>query len=98
MKTISGPMLAPVALQFVPISSAAMFPRVAHFPDGRPTRVLEGPFSTLLRRVELPDSALTSTAYAARLRLTPHAHVGHFCRSYATAGSSSSTASQPRLG
>jgi AraC family transcriptional regulator len=33
---------------------------------------------TLLRRVDLPASALTSTAYPPRLRLTPHAHTAAF--------------------
>jgi AraC family transcriptional regulator len=76
MKTaISGPTVAPDALQFDPISSAAMFPRVARLGH---TRALEGPFGTLLRRVELPASALTSTAYPTRLCLTPHAHVAAF--------------------
>lgn len=75
---ISGPTVAQFALQFDPISSAAMFPRVARLPRGRQTRVPEGPFGTLLRRVELPASALTSTAYPPRLRLTPHAHTAAF--------------------
>lgn len=72
---ISGPTVAPVALQFDPVSSAARFPRVARL--GR-DRVGEGPFGTLLRRVELPAAALTSTAYPPRLRLTPHAHTAGF--------------------
>jgi AraC family transcriptional regulator len=38
----------------------------------------EGAFGTLLRRVELPASTLTSTAYPPRLRLPPHAHTGAF--------------------
>jgi AraC family transcriptional regulator len=75
---ISGPTVAPVALQFDPISSAAAFPRVARLPRGSRRRLLDGPFGTLLRRVELPASALTSTAYPPRLRLTPHAHVAAF--------------------
>jgi len=75
---ISGPTVAPLALQFDPISSAAMFPRVARLARGRQARVAEGPFGTLLRRVELPASALTSTAYPPRLRLTPHAHTAAF--------------------
>lgn len=33
---------------------------------------------TLLRRVELPASALTATAYPPRLRLTRHTHTGAF--------------------
>jgi AraC family transcriptional regulator len=79
MKTaIAGPTVAPFALQFDPISSAAMFPRVARLARGSETRVPEGPYGTLLRRVELPASALTSTAYPPRLRLTPHAHVAAF--------------------
>jgi AraC family transcriptional regulator len=78
MKTaISGPTVAPLALQFDPISSAATFPRVARLAR-RQTRVLEGQFGTLLRRVELPASALTSTAYPPGLRLTPHAHTAAF--------------------
>jgi AraC family transcriptional regulator len=78
MKTaISGPTVAPLALQFDPISSAAMFPRVARLARGARARASEGPFGTLLRRVELP-SALTSTAYPPRLRLTPHAHTAAF--------------------
>jgi AraC family transcriptional regulator len=72
---ITGPTVAPVALQFDPISSVAMFPRVARLAQ---TRVPEGPFGTLLRRVELPASALTAAAYPPRLRLTPHAHTGPF--------------------
>src|SRR3954454_18399811 len=72
---ISGPTVAPVALQFDPISSVAPFPRVARLPRDR---VFEGPFGTLLRRVELPASALTSTAYPPRLRLPPHAHTAAF--------------------
>jgi hypothetical protein len=76
MKTaISGPTVAPDALQFDPISSAAIFPRVARLGQ---TRVPEGPFGTLLRRVELPASALTSTEYPPGLRLTPHAHTAAF--------------------
>jgi len=75
---ITGPTVAPDALQFDPISSAAMFPRVARLARGSQTRVLDGPFGTLLRRVELPASALTSTAYPPRLRLTPHAHTAAF--------------------
>lgn len=79
MKTaISGPTVAPLALQFDPISSAAMFPRVARLARDRRTLVPEGPFGTLLRRVEFPASVLTSTAYPPRLRLTPHAHTGAF--------------------
>src|ERR1700688_3392702 len=75
---ITGPTVAPVALQFDPISSAATFPRVARLARGREVRVPEGPFGTLLRRVELPASALTSTAYPPGLRLTPHAHTAAF--------------------
>jgi AraC family transcriptional regulator len=76
MKTaISGPSVAPAALQFDPISTAAKFPRIARLAR---RRVPEGPFGTLLRRVELPASALTSTAYAPRLRLTSHAHTAAF--------------------
>ncbi|HYR30139.1 MAG TPA: AraC family transcriptional regulator [Thermoanaerobaculia bacterium] len=36
------------------------------------------PGGTLLRRVELPATVLTSTAYPPRLRLTPHAHTAAF--------------------
>jgi AraC family transcriptional regulator len=72
---ITGPTIAPVALQFDPISSAATFPRVARL--ARVKRVFDGPFGTLLRRVELP-SALTATAYAPRLCLKPHAHTAAF--------------------
>lgn len=75
---ISGPTVAPLALQFDPVSSGAMFPRVARLGGRRPARVAEGPFGTLLRRVELPGSALTSTAYPPRLRLPPHAHTAAF--------------------
>src|SRR6185436_958242 len=79
MKTaISGPTVAPLALQFDPISSAATFPRVARIPRVTPMRLLAGPFGTLLRRVELPASALTATAYPPRLRLAPHAHTAGF--------------------
>jgi AraC family transcriptional regulator len=72
---ITGPTVAPDTLQFDPISAASRFPRVARLAR---TRVAEGPFGTLLRRVELPASALTSTAYPPRLCLTPHAHVAAF--------------------
>jgi AraC family transcriptional regulator len=72
---ITGPTVAPVALEFDPISSAATFPRVARL--ARVRRVCDGPFGTLLRRVELP-SALTATAYAPRLRLKRHAHTAAF--------------------
>ncbi len=72
---ITGPTVAPAALQFDPISSSAMFPRIARLAK---SRVPEGPFGTLLRRVELPASALTSTAYPPRLRLTSHAHTAAF--------------------
>src|SRR5436305_743198 len=75
---ISGPTVAPSVLQFDPVSSAAMFPRVARLARGTETRVPEGAFGTLLRRVELPASALTSTAYPPRLRLTQHTHTGAF--------------------
>jgi AraC family transcriptional regulator len=75
---ISGPTVAPLALQFDPVSSGAMFPRVARLPRGRHASVPEAAFGTLLRRVELPASALTSTAYPPRLRLTPHAHTAAF--------------------
>jgi hypothetical protein len=34
MTAISGPTVAPLALQFDPISSAAMFPRVARLARG----------------------------------------------------------------
>jgi len=79
MKTaISGPTVAPFALQFDPISSVAKFPRVARLARDRQTPIFEGPFGTLLRCVELPSSALTSTAYPPRLRLTPHAHTAAF--------------------
>jgi len=37
-----------------------------------------GPAGTLLRRVGLPAAVLTSTAYAPRLRLPPHAHTSAF--------------------
>ena len=61
---ISGPTVAPVALQFDPISPAATFPRVARLPRAR---VPEGAFGTLLRRVDLPASVLTATEYRPRL-------------------------------
>lgn len=47
-------------------------------PTVAPRGVAEGAFGTLLRRVELPASTLTSTAYPPRLRLPPHAHTGAF--------------------
>jgi AraC family transcriptional regulator len=75
---ITGPTVAPLALRFDPISAEATFPRVARLARGRQTTVPYGPFGTLLRRVELPASALTSTAYPPRLRLTRHAHTGAF--------------------
>ncbi|HEY6139252.1 MAG TPA: AraC family transcriptional regulator [Thermoanaerobaculia bacterium] len=37
-----------------------------------------GPAGTLLRRVDLPASMLTATAYAPRLHLPPHAHTSAF--------------------
>ncbi len=74
--TITGPTVAPGALQFDPISSTAMFPRVARL--SRVKRVPDGPFGTLLRRVELSASVLTATAYPPRLRLTTHTHTGAF--------------------
>ena len=74
---ISGPTVAPAALLFDPISAEAMFPRVARLPRGQ-TRVPNGPFGTLLQRVELPGSVLTATAYPSRLRLAPHAHTAAF--------------------
>lgn len=73
---ITGPTVAPLALQFDPVSPAAAFPRVARL--GREGHVPDGPFGTLLRRVELPASALTSTAYTPGLCLTPHAHTAAF--------------------
>jgi AraC family transcriptional regulator len=75
---ISGPTVAPLELQFDPISPAAMFPRVARLGRDRQARVPEGAFGTLLRRVDLPASVLTATAYRPRLRLTPHAHTAAF--------------------
>jgi AraC family transcriptional regulator len=75
---ITGPTVAPGALQFDPVSSAAMFPRVARLARVTHTRVQDAPFGTLLRRVELPASALTSTVYPPRLRLMPHTHTGAF--------------------
>jgi AraC family transcriptional regulator len=39
---------------------------------------LAPPSATLLRRVDLHSTVLTSTAYAPRFRLTPHAHVAAF--------------------
>ena len=72
---ITGPTVAPLALQFDPISPAATFPRVARL--SRET-IPDGPFGTLLRRVDLPTSVLTATAYRPRLRLTPHAHTAAF--------------------
>ena len=79
MKTaISGPTVAPLALQFDPISSTAMFPRVARLSRDMHASVPKGPFGTLLRRVELSASALTATAYPPRLRLTTHSHTAAF--------------------
>jgi AraC family transcriptional regulator len=75
---ITGPTVGPSALQFDPISSAAMFPRVARLAREGRASVPNAPFGTLLRRVELPASALTSTAYPPRLCLTPHTHTGAF--------------------
>jgi AraC family transcriptional regulator len=73
---ITGPTVAPLALQFDPVSPAAAFPRVARL--ARQGHVPDGPFGTLLRRVELAASALTSTAYTPGLCLTPHAHTAAF--------------------
>lgn len=79
MKTaIAGPTVAPLSLQFDPVSSASAFPRVARLGRGKAASVSDGPFGTLLRRVELRGSALTSTAYAPRLCLPPHAHIAAF--------------------
>ena len=75
---ISGPTVAPVALQFDPVFPGAIFPRVARLARGRQAPVPHAPFGTLLRRVEFPVSSLTSTAYPPGLRLTPHAHVSAF--------------------
>jgi AraC family transcriptional regulator len=75
---ISGPTVAPLALQFDSVSPGTMFPRVARLARDRQVAVPEAPFGTLLRRVEFPASALTSTAYPPRLRLTPHAHTAAF--------------------
>jgi len=72
---ISGPTVAPLALQFDPISSAATFPRVARL--ARVKAFATDRSGRCLRRVELP-SALTATAYAPRLRLKPHAHTAAF--------------------
>lgn len=74
---ITGPTVGPGVLQFDPISPAATFPRVARLASRAPG-VSSDPFGTLLRRVELPASALTSTAYPPRLRLRPHTHTGAF--------------------
>ena len=54
-----------------------MFPRVARLPRNAQVSA-DARFGTLLRRVELPASSLTSTAYPGRLRLTPHTHTGAF--------------------
>src|SRR2546423_1357267 len=79
MKTaITGPTVAPLALQFDPVSPAATFPRVARLARDRQACLADGAFGTLLRRVELPASALTATAYPPRLRLAPHAPTAAF--------------------
>jgi AraC family transcriptional regulator len=75
---IWGPTVAPVTLQFDSVSPGAEFPRVARLAHATQATVPEAPFGTLLRRVEFPASALTSTAYPPRLRLTRHAHVAAF--------------------
>lgn len=75
---ISGPTVAPGALQFDPVCSATMFPRVARLARDAHAPASDGPFGTLLRRVDLRASVLTSTAYPARLRLPTHAHTGAF--------------------
>ena len=75
---ITGPTVAPLPLQFDPISPESTFPRVARLGRDRHARAADGPFGTLLRRVDLPASALTSTAYAPHLRLAPHRHTAAF--------------------
>jgi AraC family transcriptional regulator len=75
---ISGPTVAPEALQFESISSASAFPRVARLARDSGRGVPDGPFGTLLRRVELAASTLTAAAYPPRLRLTPHTHTAAF--------------------
>ncbi|MEA2237504.1 MAG: AraC family transcriptional regulator [Thermoanaerobaculia bacterium] len=75
---ITGPTVAPGVLQFDPVSSAAAFPRVARLPRNARVSAADARFGTLLRRVELPASSLTSTAYPPQLRLTPHTHTGAF--------------------
>lgn len=77
MKTaISGPTVAPLALQYDPVCSAAAFPRVARLAHGRECH--DGAFGTLLQRVELPASVLTATSYRPGLHLTNHAHTAAF--------------------
>ena len=75
-RTISGPMVAPVALEFDSVCDSTKFPRIARIP--RPARAADGPFGILRRRVELPASVLTATEYPARLRLTAHSHTAGF--------------------
>ena len=75
---ISGPTVGPLPLHFDPISPEARFPRVARIKPAMRTRPASGPFGTLLQCVELSASALTSTVYPSRLRLTPHAHTAGF--------------------
>jgi AraC family transcriptional regulator len=76
---ITGPTVAPQRLQFDAVSPAAPFPRVARISE--PSRQADrtgGSFGTLLRRVELPASMLTSTVYAPRVSLSRHAHTSSF--------------------
>jgi len=76
---ISGPTVARQTLQFDAVSPAAAFPRVARISDpARRAGADGGSFGTLLRRVELPASVLTSTAYAPRVSLSQHAHTAAF--------------------
>ncbi|MEP6801969.1 MAG: AraC family transcriptional regulator [Acidobacteriota bacterium] len=74
---ISGPTVSQQPLQFDAVSPAAAFPRVARI-SARSADDAGGSFGTLLRRVELPASVLTSTVYAPRISLSQHAHASAF--------------------
>jgi hypothetical protein len=74
---ITGPTVAPGALQFDPISSAAMFPRVARLARKAQMSVPDAPFGTLLRRVELPASAVRRPARCGAEHSRQHVRDGH---------------------
>jgi AraC family transcriptional regulator len=69
----TGPTVARQPVEFDRVAGAP-FPRVARI-DDRPSETATG---TLLRRVDLRESMLTSTAYAPPRHLSQHAHASAF--------------------